>query len=285
MKAQSLLRVMGWILLAATWQSPAAGAPQSARTPAAQTPAPATAPPNPTAQTPTGQKPPFKPMLAEDVYQNIEIFKGKDATRLLPAMLALRGLLGVECSYCHEPHDWANEEKAQKQKARQMFELIKYVNASFFDGGNKVSCWTCHAGEPKPATLPSDPDAATRAAGLIGNSTANADKPAEQVFKNIQTLKGVPAGRFAPIMAMFSRSLGVRCSHCHVPDAFEKDDKPEKLQARKMLAMVGDTIHKFYGPSGPIGCYTCHHGETQPRLDGSQPAATPAPSAPTPKPQ
>ena len=119
--------------------------PQSSATPASQQ--------NPQ----SAQKPPLKPVLAEDVYKNIQTFKGKQATRLLPAMLALRELLGVECTYCHTPPNWENEDKKAKQKARQHFDMIGYINHDHFADANKVSCWTCHHGEPKPAMLPPDP--------------------------------------------------------------------------------------------------------------------------------
>jgi hypothetical protein len=39
--------------------------------------------------------------LAEDVFKNIQTFKGKPAARVIPAMDALTGLLGVQCTYCH----------------------------------------------------------------------------------------------------------------------------------------------------------------------------------------
>src|SRR4051812_47049420 len=54
---------------------------------------------------------------AESVYKNVQIFKGKEATRLLPAMIALRGLLGVECSHCHVPTEWDKDDKPQKPTA------------------------------------------------------------------------------------------------------------------------------------------------------------------------
>ena len=96
------------------------------------------------------------------------------------------------------------------------------------------------------------------------------DKPVEEVFHNIQSLKGVPAGRFPLIMNFFSNSLGVQCSHCHVPDQWEKDDKEAKKTARKMLHMVTDIIHTFYGNQGQIGCYGCHEGAIKPELVASQ---------------
>src|SRR5262249_34305439 len=55
------------------------------------------------------------------------------------------------------------------------------------------------------------------------------NKPAEEVFKNIQLLKGLPAGRLLRVMEIgYSKSLGVDCTHCHVVDQWEKDDKPTK---------------------------------------------------------
>src|SRR5436305_2427542 len=41
------------------------------------------------------------PVRAEDVFKNIETFKGKPATQVLLAMNAIRGSLGVSCTYCH----------------------------------------------------------------------------------------------------------------------------------------------------------------------------------------
>ena len=43
-------------------------------------------------------------------------------------------------------------------------------------------------------------------------------------------------------MKAFTHDLGVKCSFCHVEGAFDKDDKPEKQTARKMiLRRVGST--------------------------------------------
>src|SRR4051812_16073766 len=66
------------------------------------------------------------------------------------------------------------------------------------------------------------------------------EKTTEQVYKNIQVLKGVPASQLDAVMASFTGSLGVRCSHCHTPGQFDKDDKPAKQTARKMIRMVLD---------------------------------------------
>lgn len=221
--------------------------------------------------------PPLPPptLLAEDVYANVEIFKGKPAITLLPTMLAIRSSLGVECSYCHTPHDWAAEDKPQKERARQMLHMLADLNTSSFPGPGKVSCWACHRGHSKPETLPPDPDAAARVARLISIPAGDEKKPAEQVFKNIQTLKGVSADRFPAIMTMFSRALGVRCNHCHNPDDFAADTEKKKT-ARQMLALVGQTTRKYWDGNGPLACYTCHHGALKPEVQATALAPPPA---------
>jgi Photosynthetic reaction centre cytochrome C subunit len=88
------------------------------------------------------------------------------------------------------------------------------------------------------------------------------DKPAEQVYKNILVMKGMPASRLMSAMNRLTQSLGVDCSHCHVPDALDKDDKPAKQTARKMFEMVR-TINATLGVNR-VTCYTCHRGQPQP---------------------
>ena len=43
-------------------------------------------------------------------------------------------------------------------------------------------------------------------------------KPAEEVFKNIQVLKGMPAADLQGAMSFIASSLGVDCDYCHRQD-------------------------------------------------------------------
>ncbi len=94
------------------------------------------------------------------------------------------------------------------------------------------------------------------------------EKTVEQVKKNIQALKGLPASELNMVMDDFATSLGVRCQHCHVQDSsgwqFDKDDKPEKRTARKMIQMVMDLNSTKFGGRNAVTCFTCHHGSTEP---------------------
>src|SRR5256884_5801186 len=79
----------------------------------------------------------------------------------------------------------------------------------------------------------------TPAKGSSEGATATSPKLAEEEFKNIQALKGIPADQVIPSMQFIAASLGVECEFCHVAHANEKDDKKPKVTARKMINKIG----------------------------------------------
>jgi hypothetical protein len=78
--------------------------------------------------------------------------------------------------------------------------------------------------------------AATLVAGAQAAPQAQV-KPAEQAYKDIKVLQGVPSDQVLPAMRLFNRSLNVSCEHCHVAD-HEEQDTQMKDTARKMITMV-----------------------------------------------
>jgi photosynthetic reaction center cytochrome c subunit len=104
---------------------------------------------------------------------------------------------------------------------------------------------------------------------LLAAQTQNASagpsaKTAEQQFKNIQVLKGVPADQVIPTMQFISGSLGVECEFCHVESAFDKDDKKPKLAARKMITMVMAINKDNFEGHREVTCNSCHRGSPHP---------------------
>ena len=89
-------------------------------------------------------------------------------------------------------------------------------------------------------------------------------KTAEQQFKNIQVLKSIPAGQLIPSMQFITASLGVECDFCHIEHAMDKDDKKEKLAARKMITMVLALNQAHFSGELEVTCYTCHRGSPHP---------------------
>ena len=123
---------------------------------------------------------------------------------------------------------------------------------------------------------------------------------AEQYFKNIQSLKGIPVDEFMDTMGMFAAATGMNCVDCHVSDAggdWAKyaDDTAFKRTTRRMVAMVNTLNEGSFGGRKMVTCFTCHRGlkvpATLPDLDlqyGEPPPVDPdqisrsTPGAPTP---
>jgi len=104
----------------------------------------------------------------------------------------------------------------------------------------------------------------------FGVCAAETQKTAEQQFKNIQVLKGMPAAQLDAAMDVMSGALGVNCGFCHVvggknqPPAMDKDDKQAKRTARKMFTMMQKINHDFFGDNQVVTCATCHNGRAEP---------------------
>jgi photosynthetic reaction center cytochrome c subunit len=103
-----------------------------------------------------------------------------------------------------------------------------------------------------------------------------APKLAEEEFKNIQALKGIPAEQVIPSMQFIAASLGVECEYCHVPHQMDKDDKKPKVTARKMINMMMAINKENFEGHREVTCYSCHRGS-------ANPVATPIISADEPK--
>ncbi|MGH9253531.1 MAG: photosynthetic reaction center cytochrome c subunit family protein [Vicinamibacterales bacterium] len=111
-------------------------------------------------------------------------------------------------------------------------------------------------------------------AGLIGGltavRTAAQDKPllSEQVFKNVQVLKGIPVDDFLGTMGIMAAALQFDCSDCHVAAGTEKvdwaADTPRKQMARLMVTMVATINKNNFGGRQLVTCWTCHRNRDKP---------------------
>ena len=119
---------------------------------------------------------------------------------------------------------------------------------------------------------------------VVSTSRAQQQQTAEQRYKNIQIFKGLPATQLDPTMAFISGSLGVKCNYCHV-NQFDKDDKPTKLAARRMIQMVFDLNKASFNGQGAVSCFTCHRGKPTPLSVPVMGQNLWAPSLPSPTPE
>ena len=105
-------------------------------------------------------------------------------------------------------------------------------------------------------------------------------KKAEDVYKNIQVLKGIPADQILPAMQFITASLGVECDYCHVSETFDKDDKLPKETARKMMRMMFAINKDSFEGKRELTCYSCHHGSREPVPTPVLSEAEPSPMPP-----
>src|SRR3954447_25263354 len=93
---------------------------------------------------------------------------------------------------------------------------------------------------------------------------------ADQVFKNVQVLRGLTVDEFMGTMGFIAASLSMNCIDCHVTDSASDvakfaDDTPLKQTARKMILMVKALNSTNFGGKAIVTCYSCHRGADRPR--------------------
>jgi len=100
--------------------------------------------------------------------------------------------------------------------------------------------------------------------------TPVAEQKAEEVFKNIQVLKGISVKEFMDTMGFFAASTGLNCADCHVSendwDAYAKDDRVRKQTARKMVTMMNGINRGYFGGKRGVTCWSCHRGGDRPTV-------------------
>jgi hypothetical protein len=113
-------------------------------------------------------------------------------------------------------------------------------------------------------------------------ATAGATRP------HVEVLKDLPESQLFPVMNAIATSLNVTCEHCHVrttPNAntvvggwaFDREDKPAKQVARRMLKMTLDLNAASFSGRERVTCFTCHRGSLSPsRLEPLPPVQTAA---------
>jgi photosynthetic reaction center cytochrome c subunit len=121
----------------------------------------------------------------------------------------------------------------------------------------------------------------TAAAWLVGVALAIGQagpgprpQMAEEVFKNVQVLKGIPVDEFMGTMGVFSAALGLSCEDCHEANDsnwanYALDTGVKKRTARRMVLMMAAINRDSFGGRQVVTCYTCHRGSTSPRVTPS----------------
>jgi hypothetical protein len=99
-----------------------------------------------------------KPLLADQVFKNIQVLKGISVDDFLGTMGIMAAALQFDCSDCHvnagtAAVDWAAD-TPRKRMARRMVTMVATINKDNFGGRQVVTCWTCHRNRDKPLVTP-----------------------------------------------------------------------------------------------------------------------------------
>jgi hypothetical protein len=99
-----------------------------------------------------------KPLLAEQAFKNIQVFKGLPVDDFMETMGVMAASLDFDCSDCHvgagtDQVDWAAD-TPRKIMARIMITMVANINKNNFAGRQMVTCWTCHRNRDKPLMTP-----------------------------------------------------------------------------------------------------------------------------------
>ncbi len=106
--------------------------------------------------------------------------------------------------------------------------------------------------------------AGSAAAQAVGSQKMLSD----QVFKNVQVLKGIPVDDFMGTMGVMSAALGYDCSECHTNAGTDKvdwaADTQKKVTARRMVVMMQNINKENFSGRQMVTCWSCHHGRDRP---------------------
>ena len=98
---------------------------------------------------------------AESVFKNLKVMKGITVEQALMRMNAYGRSLGVRCQHCHVLGHWDEEDKNEKQIARDMMAFTGKINSELLPAIKNikserpgVNCGTCHGGRARPGFGP-----------------------------------------------------------------------------------------------------------------------------------
>ena len=106
----------------------------------------------------------------------------------------------------------------------------------------------------------------------LNGQNAPQEKPqmADDIFKNVQVLRGLTVDEFMGTMGFIAASLSMNCIDCHSVEAASDVtkyavDTPVKQTARKMILMVKGINASNFGGKQTVTCYSCHRSGNAPK--------------------
>ena len=205
-----------------------------------------------------GLRPPLDPQpKAEEIYKNIQVFRGISADQMGQIMVLFASSLGVDCEFCHVKQRELDT-KQSKRTAREMVRMVLDLNKNTFGDRNQVTCYTCHRGSIRPVgpAPPAGssfrglrPEEQARAEDLDpGRNTGAAGGPApDRLLDNfVRALGGMDALR--KISSRIQK--GTATDHAGRRFGVEFYSKAPDRSLQILHTPEGDMIEAFIGKAG-----------------------------------
>ena len=222
---------------------------------------------------------------ASQTYKNVKVLGNLSTAqfnRLMVSMSAWVAPNNGGCVYCHNPANFADDEKYTKVVARRMLQMTQYINSEWKPhvAETGVTCYTCHRGQPVPSAIWFTQSHEPQGSTFLGDK-AGQNEPAAVV-----NLSSLPNDPFTPfllqakdirmngptplpsgnrhstkqtewtygLMTHMSTSLGVNCTYCHNSRSFQswEDAPPQRVTAWHGIRMARDLNVNYMEPLTPV---------------------------------
>lgn len=232
--------------------------------------------------------------------QAVQVLKGMNTAQISAYMVSqVSGGLKVDCSYCHNIANFAQEDgypnAAKKVTARKMMQMSADLNQNYTAklpasvGNYQITCATCHNG--KAAGLNSYPIEIMNTLPNDWSLPLDLDYPGGLVVTGRKDISNAEVERNQFTMYHFNVSMGQGCTFCHNSRNFQSYEIEQKNHASIMLQMTKHIQETYVAPGGRIAdgimagkspsCWLCHQGARIPP-GAAQPGQVPAVLSSTP---
>jgi len=98
-------------------------------------------------------------LVSEKLFRDIQVLKGIPVDTFFDVMGMFAAAMGGDCTFCHAKdavfrHEAFGDSTPRIQRARQMIVMMQAINKSYFGASPRVTCFTCHHGNNRPAAAP-----------------------------------------------------------------------------------------------------------------------------------
>jgi photosynthetic reaction center cytochrome c subunit len=218
---------------------------------------------------------------ASQAYKNVQVLGNLSVAqfnRLMASMATWVAPNDGGCVYCHNPANFADDEKYTKVVARRMLQMTQYINSEWKThvAETGVTCYTCHRGQPVPNGVWFKQDHQPEGSNFMG------DKAGQNEPAGVVNLSSLPNDPFTPfllgnadirmngptplpsgnrhstkqteftygLMTHMSTSLGVNCTYCHNSRSFQswENSPPQRATAWHGIRMARDLNLNYMEP-------------------------------------